>query len=244
VEYAAWAPRYQEILSAFGFPREREELAARRLTALLPDAARHDPLRRISARLAGRTVIVAGRAPRLDAPPLWRLPAEDPRIAVIAADGATLRCLEGGVIPDVITTDLDGPVASEVAANARGSLVVIHAHGDNLPQLERWVPEFGGELAGSWAGPPQDGLLDVGGFTDGDRAAYLAEHVGARRILLWAFDFEKVDEAESAPRKLEKLAWARRLLTQLAEHGRAPIWNWAPDGSLHRYAGSAAESTQ
>jgi uncharacterized Rossmann fold enzyme len=212
VEYASWAPRYQEILSAFGFPPEREELA--------------------------------GRAPRLDAPPLWRLPPEDPRPAVVAADGATLRCLEGGVIPDVITTDLDGPVASEVAANARGSLVVIHAHGDNLAQLERWVPDFGGEVAGSWAGPPRDGLLDVGGFTDGDRAAYLAEHVGARRILLWAFDFEKVDEEESAPRKLEKLAWARRLLTHLAEKGHAPIWNWAPDGSLHRYGATDVASTQ
>ncbi|MCI4350179.1 MAG: DUF115 domain-containing protein [Thermoplasmata archaeon] len=244
MEYAVWAPRYLEIQSAFGFPQGREELAARRLVDLLPHDARADPLRRIAERLQGRTVIVAGRAPRLDAPPLWKLAAEDPRPAVIAADGATLRCLEGGVIPDVITTDLDGPVASEVAANARGSLVVVHAHGDNLPALEQWVPEFGGALAGSWAGPPRDGLLDVGGFTDGDRAAYLAEHVGARRILLWAFDFEQVDEAESAPRKLEKLAWARRLLHELAERGRTPILNWAPDGSLHRYGGSEPASTQ
>ncbi|MCI4318709.1 MAG: DUF115 domain-containing protein [Thermoplasmata archaeon] len=244
MEYESWAPRYREIQSTFGFPIEKEELSARRLVALLPEEARADSLERIGRRLSGRTVVVVGQAPRLDAPPLWKLPAEDPRPVLMAADGATLRCLEGGLIPDVVTTDLDGPVASEVAANARGSLVAIHAHGDNLAEIERWVPEFGGELAGSWAGPPRDGLFDVGGFTDGDRAAYLAEHVGARRILLWAFDFEQVDEAESAPRKLEKLGWARRLLLELAEHGRASIWNWAPDGSLHRYGGSASPSTQ
>jgi len=111
--------------------------------------------------------VVVGRAPRAGPPPLWQRPAAARAPAVIAADGATTVCLNAGLVPDVIVTDLDGPVASEVAANVRGALVAVHAHGDNAPAIDRWVPEFTGQLAGSWAGPPRDGLFDVGGFTDG-----------------------------------------------------------------------------
>ncbi len=165
---------------------------------------------------------------------------------LIAADGAAERCLTAGLVPAVVVTDLDGPVPSEVTANLRGSLVLVHAHGDNVPALERWVPEFPGELAGSWAGPPRPALLNVGGFTDGDRAAYLAEAVGARRILLWGFDFESVEEPDgpTRTRKLAKLACARRLLDELAAEGSVPMLRWARDGSIAPYGTSHDASTR
>ncbi len=163
----------------------------------------------------------------------------------MAADGATRICLDAGLTPDVIVTDLDGPVPSELSANASGSLAVIHAHGDNVPALERWVPEFSGELAGSWAGPPRDGVLDVGGFTDGDRAVLLAEHVGARRILLWGFDFERVDPSEASGPKLAKLAWADRLIREVAGRSSTPIEWWARDGRRRPYGATGiGPSTQ
>ncbi|MFZ1023964.1 MAG: 6-hydroxymethylpterin diphosphokinase MptE-like protein, partial [Thermoplasmata archaeon] len=148
-------------------------------------------------------------------------------------------CLEAGIVPTAIVTDLDGPVASELSANARGAFTVIHAHGDNIPALEEWVPHFTGELAGSWAGAPTPILLNVGGFTDGDRAAYLAAHVGARRVILWGFDFDRVEESDaaSADRKRAKLEWARRLIGVLAERSTAPIVTWEIDGTLHPYVG-------
>jgi 2-amino-4-hydroxy-6-hydroxymethyldihydropteridine diphosphokinase len=246
VRYDRWAPRYEAIRSEFGFPFEREELAATTLERLLRPPDRVDPLGRLRVRLEGRTVIVAGLAPGAGPPPVWRLPPAPDRPALIAADGAAERCLAGGLVPAIIVTDLDGPVPSEVTANQRGSLVVVHAHGDNVPALERWVPEFPGELAGSWAGPPRAALIDVGGFTDGDRAAYLAEELGARRILLWGFDFEKVDaEREPSPsRKLAKLVWARRLIEELAVGGRAAIVRWNRDGSQVPYGRSTVESTR
>ncbi|MFY9716407.1 MAG: 6-hydroxymethylpterin diphosphokinase MptE-like protein, partial [Thermoplasmata archaeon] len=161
-----------------------------------------------------------------------------PRPAIVAADGATAPCLSAGLVPAVVVTDLDGPVPSEISAGGRGSLVLVHAHGDNVPALERWVPEFPGELAGSWAGPPRPELIDVGGFTDGDRAAYLAEALGARRILLWGFDFERTDEPDPTRRatKLAKLRWARDLLSDLARSSRTPILRWGLDGSLVPYS--------
>ena len=246
MEYDRWAPRYRAIQAEFDFPFEREERSAERLIDRLPAAGRRDALGRVARRLEGREVVVVGRAPHWGAPPVWQRPAGGPRPAVIAADGATVVCLTAGLVPDVIVTDLDGPVASEVVANARGSLVVVHAHGDNPPAIDRWVPEFSGELAGSWAGPPRDGLLDVGGFTDGDRAAFLAEHVGASRILLWAFDFAHVEEVEASARdrKLAKLRWAAELLGELARASRIPIEEWRPDGTLRPFQPPSGPSTQ
>jgi len=247
VEYNAWAPRYARIQKEFGFVFAREEEAARLLETLLPGPARSDPLARIQARLKGREAIIVGLAPNAGPPPLWRRAASDRPPALVAADGATVNCLSAGLVPSVIVTDLDGPVPSEIAANRRGSLVVVHGHGDNLPALREWLPQFPGELAGSWAGPPRGPLIDVGGFTDGDRGAYLAEHVGASRIVLWGFDFEHVEEPDPSQRarKAAKLAWARRLLTILSEEGTAPLLTWRPDGAVVPYGeGNAVASTR
>ena len=245
MRYELWRPRYEAIRADFGYPFEREESAAATLERLLPPPARSDPLGRLSARLAGRDVIVVGLAPGAGPPPIWRLAPSSPPPAVVAADGAAQTCLAASLVPSVVTTDLDGPVPAEVEANGRGTLVVVHAHGDNTAALEEWVPQFPGELAGSWAGPPRAGLLDVGGFTDGDRAAFLAEDVGARRILLWGFDATSIEEAdpESRERKRRKLAWATTLLEELAREGRSPMLWWRRDGSLVQ-VGSAARSTR
>jgi 2-amino-4-hydroxy-6-hydroxymethyldihydropteridine diphosphokinase len=240
VQYAEWEPQYVRILRRFGYSWERERAAARRLRRLLPAAARLNADQRIAARLSGRDAIVVGLAPHAGAPPLWKLPPSSRPPAIVAADGAAAHCLDAGLVPEVVATDLDGPVPSEVSANARGALVVVHAHGDNLSALERWVPEFGGELAGSWSGPPGDGLIDVGGFTDGDRAACLAHHFGAARVLLWGFDFHNVEEEEIGVRenKRAKLGFAQEIIGLLASRPPPRVFVWAPDGRLSDYAGN------
>jgi len=239
MEYSEWGPHYRRIAEEFGFPFDAELRSADRLESLLPVPARASPLDRIARRLSGRDVVVVGTAAGAGPPPIWRLPTTAPRAAVMAADGATAACLEGGIVPEVIATDLDGTMPAEVVANGRGSLVVVHAHGDNLPAIDEWVPQFPAELAGSWAGPPRPALIDVGGFTDGDRAVFLAEHVRAHRVLLWGFDFEIPAETETAARerKRAKLAWARRSLDALAARTPVPILTWQRDGTLVPYAG-------
>ena len=242
MRYRQWAPEYERIQAEFGFPLEKERLASERLVELLPKPALDRAEQRIRARIRGREVIVVGLAPRVGAPPIWMLPRTAEPAALVVADGATERCLAAGLVPDVVVTDLDGPIPSEVTANARGALVLIHAHGDNVAALERWTPQFPRELAGSWAGAPERGLVNFGGFTDGDRAAYLAEYVGAPRILLYGFDFDHVDPDEPAPEtKRRKLAAARRVLDLLAREGRSRIDSWAPDGTLAPYV---PQSTQ
>ena len=247
MEYAEWAPHYRQILTEFRFSFEKEELAARALVQLLPDISRVDPLPHLRPLFQNREVIVVGLAPRAGAPPIWKLPDTGRLPVLVAADGAAARCLDGGLVPDVVVTDLDGPVPSEVLSNAHGAKVVVHAHGDNVDALRRWVPEFSGGLYGSWAGAPRDGLLDVGGFTDGDRSVFLAEHLGASRILLYGFDFRHVAEEEESERetKLAKLRWASELITLLGKQSPTPILWWSMDGSLSRYAPSTTgPSTQ
>jgi uncharacterized Rossmann fold enzyme len=247
VEYGLWAPRYREIARSFGFSLDRERVAADRLRELLPPEALELPLERCRAKVVGREAVVVGLGPGAGAPPLHLLPRSSTARVVLAADGAAARCLAAGIVPDLVATDLDGPVASEVTANARGALVVVHAHGDNVPALERWVPEFGGALAGSWSGPPMPELIDVGGFTDGDRAAYLAEALGASRLYLWGFDFERTEEVDPGEqvRKLRKLDFARRSIAWLVQNSRTPVLSWRRDGSLQPFQGGPADrSTQ
>lgn len=247
MEYERWAPWYDRIRAEFGFSLERERASADRLLSLLPEDAPVRPLHELAPRVTGRDAIVVGLAPGWGAPPIWTLPAQRPEPALLAADGAAATCLDAGVVPSIVVTDLDGPVPAEVLAHARGAWVVVHAHGDNQAALDRWVPEFHGRVAGSWAGAPEPRLLDVGGFTDGDRAAYLAVALGARRVLLWGFDFESVaDESPpDRPRKLAKLAWARRAISLLADSGPCPVLLWRRDGTTVPYApGISGASTQ
>ena len=237
MEFSQWAPRYDRIRAEFGFPFEREVASAERLLELLPASAPTDPLVRLRPLVEHRPAVVVGLAPRSGPPPLWRLPPSERAPAILAADGATETCLDAGIVPTIVVTDLDGPVAAEVAANRRGSVVVIHAHGDNRASLEEWVGQFPGEVVGSWAGPPKPRLLNVGGFTDGDRAAYLADHLGAEKVLLWGFDFDRTAPTDPAAHevKLAKLTWARRMLGELAADRRTPIFLWRSDGTLVPY---------
>jgi hypothetical protein len=61
-------------------------------------------------------------------------------------------------------------------------------------------------------------IYNFGGFTDGDRAAYLADQVGARSITLTGFDFLHPTGKPGGDQvtKAEKLKYAERLLENLA----------------------------
>ena len=140
---------------------------------------------------------------------------------VVAADGATSTLMRRRLLPKAIVTDLDGAVEDQVDANVRGSVVFVHAHGDNIHALERWVGEFQGSIVGTCQGHPVEGVFNFGGFTDGDRAACIMSEMGARRIRLAGFDLERPSDKPGSPQKVKarKLAWARRILDLLADDG-------------------------
>ncbi|AEM38861.1 protein of unknown function DUF115 [Pyrolobus fumarii 1A] len=139
---------------------------------------------------------------------------------IIAADGATSVLLHMGFdCPDIIVTDLDGPLEDILWCAYRGSLIVVHAHGDNAWLLHEIVPRTP-LVAGSVQVEPLLGLaMLLPGFTDGDRAAWLAHVAGASKIRLvgWCPDAPQhpLSKRLVNPLKRRKLVIAEKLLEML-----------------------------
>jgi uncharacterized Rossmann fold enzyme len=203
MQFATWEPIYLAILNDFGFSMSGDEDAARLLAELL--RGRENWLSKADARVRSRSVVVFGNAPTLDRE-LDELQGTD--AVFLAADGATAVLLRRGILPDIIVTDLDGSFPDILKANREGSIAVVHAHGDNIDALVRYVPQLEGVIGTAQCRPPE-GLYNFGGFTDGDRCVFLAKELGAASIKLVGFDYE---DDSVTPRKRRKLAWAKRLI--------------------------------
>ncbi len=208
MDYPEWEPHYVQILKDFGFRQEEDEASAHLLMELLPGPRPSlDNLRRL---LEDRVVTVLGNGPNLTT----ELPGM--RGVVIAADEATSVALKIGKVPDVVVTDLDGDVEDILAAKKRGALVIIHAHGDNQDAVRRWAAKFRGSTLATTQSRPFGEVHNFGGFTDGDRAVFIAHHFGAKEIRLLGFNFDSPNEKDQQKGvKRRKLAWAKRLIQLL-----------------------------
>ena len=199
MNFTEWEPHYREIVEYFGFDREADEEAARLLSTLL----HQDNLLSLASLTEGNEVTVCGNAPCLK--------DEIKKISgiVYAADAAAEVLDSCGVCPDAIFTDLDGTTDRILELNREGTIVVIHAHGDNMPLLNHWVPRFKGMVVGTTQTAPLPHVYNFGGFSDGDRAVFAADELGASKINLVGFD---LDDENVDPMKRGKLQWARKLL--------------------------------
>lgn len=207
MDFISWDPIYEEILQDFGFSRAEDERAALLLSHLLEGkiSPGQDALKKT---ISGKDVLVCGNGPNL-AEDLGRLNLE--KYVIIAADGAAAVVMDAGRTPEIIVTDLDGDVEREIKASEQGSLVVIHAHGDNMSKLLRYVPQFQ-HIIGSTQAVPLHNVFNFGGFTDGDRAVHVAIEFNAGTIELAGFF---LDDPVVSPAKSKKLKWARRLISSL-----------------------------
>src|SRR3972149_4599863 len=208
MDFEEWDVYYRQILEDFGYSREEDERSARILDAKL-GGTRIDP-EDLRPLFGGKEATIAGNAPRL-VDELAAVPHP-----IVAADEATSVLRANGIRPDVIVTDLDGYVEDQIAANREGSVAVIHAHGDNISAVERWAPRFIGRGPAPTPPRPFGRIHNFGGFTDGDRAAFLADHLGAASLLLLGFDFENPSpKDEDRETKKRKLDWAYVLIQTL-----------------------------
>lgn len=212
MDFEVWEEYYQKILSEFGFERKEDERSASTLSKLLigKKLTSKDELKSL---IQGKDVIVVGGGKNLEK----ELDVDISKNLLIAADGTTSILLSKKLVPDIIVTDLDGNIDDQISANRDGAIVAIHAHGDNVEQIERWTPKFEDKVLGTVQCRPFDALHNFGGFTDGDRGVFLAHHFGAKNIQLIGFDFENVGEKPNCDEKtkLRKLGWAKRLILSL-----------------------------
>ena len=199
MRFADWEPHYTAILEYFGFEREADEAAAR----LLGDLADRDDVGLLEALIRGRAVTVCGNAPCLQ--------EELDRVegTVLAADAAAEVLVDHGIRPDAVFTDLDGATDAFIDLSRQGTVMVVHAHGDNIPLLRHWIPLLPGPLVATTQAAPLPHVHNFGGFTDGDRAVFAADDLGAASVRIIGFD---LSDRNVDPVKRGKLFWAGELL--------------------------------
>lgn len=197
-----WDEYYVKILDYFGFSREDDEEAARLLSSILPG----NDISLLTNTISGSDIIVAGNAPSL--PDDIRKTDFEGKI-VIAADAAARVMKKGGVIPNIVFTDLDGLDDDVLEMNEAGTILAVHAHGDNMPLVKSWVPKMKGPVVGTTQSTPLENVYNFGGFSDGDRGVFAAYELGAKSVSLIGFD---LDDKSVDPVKHGKLMIARKLL--------------------------------
>jgi uncharacterized Rossmann fold enzyme len=214
MDFKEWEPLYEQILADFGYGRSGDRAARDRLQSVftdqvdgVPDQVVRETLETVD--FTGATVAVVGGAPTLDS----ELDAVGDVDAVVAASNAAARLRTAGIPVDCMVTDLDKTPETAAELSHEGTPVAVHAHGDNVELVETHVPA----LDPQWVVPttqakPTEMVHNFGGFTDGDRAAYLADTVGAKRLRFYGWD---ITDETVTPEKSQKLRWASRLLELL-----------------------------
>jgi len=221
MDYKKWEPIYKKIVKDFKFSTEQDEKAADILNECLQNK---NPLsiRKLEELIENREVFVFGAGPSLQKS-ISRYKEKFSDKTKLAADGATTALMENNILPDIVVTDLDGKVLDQIKANNNGNITIIHAHGDNIDKIKKYVPKFKGKIIGTTQTNPDpyNNLYNFGGFTDGDRAVYIADHFHAKKINLIGFDFNKEIGPYSFPKnkdtkqKILKLKWCKNLIDML-----------------------------
>jgi len=219
--------KYEEIKSKLKLHFERDVEARDVLAGFLHKG----DFRPIEKLMNGKTVFIFGCGPSLsrDVAKLRKRNLFS-KAVVVSADGATEALLERGVVPDICVTDLDGSEKALIEASRLGCVMVIHAHGDNIPKIKRRVPKLPGKKLGTTQVMPRDNIKNFGGFSDGDRAVHLAVRFKAGKIVLFGMDFGRrigscSGKAKNATVKARKLSVGKKLLEELAGKTRIPILN-------------------
>ncbi|MFQ5887965.1 MAG: 6-hydroxymethylpterin diphosphokinase MptE-like protein [Candidatus Hydrothermarchaeales archaeon] len=216
MRYEEWEPFYFKILEEFGFSKEEDIKVA----GILNTHLKKPDLAGVNEKVCKKEVAVFGAGPSLDS-------IQDiPEVTTIASDGVTSFFIDMGVNPDIIVTDLDGDIDDIIKANRKGSIVFLHAHGDNKDKIIKYADRFENPFVTTQT-RPFGNLLNFGGFTDGDRAVYIAEHFGPSKIILYGMDFKnepgKYSYSKDSDIKRRKLKWAELLIKHLMETTQVPI---------------------
>lgn len=214
--FPGWGKKYAEIVREFGYDRRLDRESAVILDAMIGNTI---PDTEMSGLISGRTVFIVGAGPSLDRsiPVLKRFS----RTVMIAADTAARPLLRRGLVPDIISSDLDGDETSLRECSRRGSIMAVHAHADNIARL--YLACGFEKCLGTTQSRPYGTVRNFGGFTDGDRAVFLASHFGAENIVLFGMDYEGMIGRHSRTAKpdigtkLKKLEKSRQLLEWLSE---------------------------
>lgn len=237
MKFVDWFPYYQDIRRQFGYSTETDQQAADVLSKLIRRKALD--IKILRRKIEGKQIIVIGAGKSLESSTVFL--KKNKKSVKIVADGAVQALIERKIKPDIVVTDLDGNLSFLYEAERIGAIMVVHAHGDNIDKLKKVIPKFK-HVIGSTQMMPVKNVYNFGGFTDGDRCAFLAEEFGAGEIILVGMDFGREigryskDFIKDPKLKMEKMRVARKLLEMLSKRSssrlfdtsKRPIKGYAP----------------
>lgn len=218
-----WNKKYSEILREFKYSEKQDTESAIILDSILRKTV---SIKKISQQIKGKTVFVVGAGPSLSlAIPVLK---NFKKTVKIVADSAVKPLIENGIKPDIIVTDLDGDEDTLLKVGRTNSIFVVHAHGDNISKL--YLAENFKNCIGTTQSKPLKNIHNFGGFTDGDRAVFLASHFNAKKVILFGMDFGKKigryskTKATERKIKLKKLRKGKSLLEWLSGKTRSHLF--------------------
>ena len=193
---SGWKKRYSEIRKEFNYSEKKDKESAVILNSIIKKSNINE---KIISLVKDKTVFVIGSGPSLStAIPILK---NFKKTIKIAADSSVKLLVDNGIIPDIVITDLDGD-ESILKKIGKKSIFIVHAHGDNIEKLE-FVKKFT-KCIGTTQSNPFEKIQNFGGFTDGDRGVFLANHFDAKKIVLFGMDFGEKIGRHSNTKKSER----------------------------------------
>ena len=230
MNFSTWEPIYKQIIADFSFSEIEDQQSACVLNSLLKNHQGYISFSDLKPIIYKKKVVVVGASSHVQDQIIIYKNLIDTSVC-ISADGATSALINHNLIPDIVVTDLDGTINDQLQANSKGSIIVIHAHGNNIETIQDVIPRITGKVTGTIQTNPSllPFVSNIGGFTDGDRGVFLATHFNAASIILIGFDFHGPIGLYSNPHnkdikmKHKKLIWAERLITLLNKNHQIEI---------------------
>ena len=174
--------------------------------------------------VGGKQVVMFGAGPSLsyDIEGLSNFLQKD-RPTIIAADGAADGLWNKSISPDLVVSDLDSCSRENLEKASQEKVLFVHSHGDNMSLVKELVPSLGANIVGTTQVEPIGIVKNFGGFTDGDRACYIACTFEPSQLVIAGMDFgaaegsfsvNRYDRTRSRNRE-KKLEWGRKSLEYL-----------------------------
>ena len=219
-----WTTRYNEIINNFGYSKKKDVQSSRLLGSLLSKKSRLAELKKL---IENETVFIIGAGPSLlSCIPILK---KYDKITKIVADGAITALIENNLKANIVVTDLDGDISVLKRVGKTNTIMVVHAHGDNIEKLH--LAKNFKNCIGTTQVKPSGNIHNFGGFTDGDRCVFLANHFKAKKIILFGMDFGTTIGSFSKTRvanknvKIRKLRRGKKLLEWLAQKSRSELYS-------------------
>jgi 2-amino-4-hydroxy-6-hydroxymethyldihydropteridine diphosphokinase len=211
---------YQSICNSLGIESEDDQNTRDLLSKLIPEESKIQE--NLEAQIRGKPAVVFGAGPSLEFDIVGlNHYLREKRPVVFCADGAADALRQERIDYQALVTDLDSCSQDTIEATARKTPVFVHAHGANADLVQRIVPRLNPDnVIGTTQVEPLRNVQNYGGFTDGDRACFVATNFSPESIIIAGMDFGKTEgpysvnrySKQTNPLRERKLGWGKASL--------------------------------